>query len=185
MPQKTAGDVWVFGYGSLMWRPAFPYVESRPAMVYGYHRALCVWSMHHRGTRETPGLVLGLDRGGSCRGVAFRVAAAAWPGALIYLNNRELKSAPGAEEGDVYEPRFVCARFDDGARIRAFVYAVNRGHSQYAGRMAVDETARIVAHSHGKSGANIDYVRNTVAHMDDLGIPDGPLHRVVRRVGTG
>ena len=182
MVRSTAGDVWVFGYGSLMWRPDFSYVEVRPARVHGYHRALCIWSHHHRGTSEQPGLVVGLDRGGSCRGWAFRVTATDWPEALAILNERELKGPPHDPEGDVYEPRFICATFDGGERIRAFVYVTNRRHIQYAGRLSLEHMSEIVGAARGKSGANIDYLRNTVRHLDDLGIPDGPLYAVLRRV---
>ena len=185
MPRSSAGDVWVFGYGSLMWRPGFVHDEVRPARVHGYHRALCVWSHHHRGTSDRPGLVLGLDMGGSCKGLAFRVKGEDWPEALQELNRRELLAHPHDSYDDVYEPRFVCATFEDGERVPCFVYVVNRRHPQYAPRQSVERVAAVIAGAEGKSGPNIEYVANTVDHLDALGIPDGPLHAVMRVLEEG
>ena len=164
-------DLWVFGYGSLMWRPGFPVVERRHARLRGYHRALCVLSHVHRGTPERPGLVLGLDRGGSCRGVAFRVAAAEAPATLAYLREREQVTA-------VYVERVLGVSLDDGRRVSAVTYLVDRTHPQYAGRLPEPELLRLVRQGLGRSGANPDYVRNTHQHLVAMGVADPLLDRI-------
>ncbi len=183
-------DIWVFGYGSLMWRPGFPHLAAEPALVRGYHRAFCVRSVHYRGTSERPGLVLGLDRGGSCRGRAFRVAGAHADRVLAYLDGREMVTR-------VYVRRMVpvtlargraraqtCQGRRKGVRPLLQSFVVDRDHEQYAGKLALDETARIILDGHGASGANVVYLENTVAHLDALGIADGPLHALLRLVAT-
>lgn len=165
------GDLWVFGYGSLMWRPGFPHCERHVASLHGYHRALCVFSHVHRGTPEAPGLVLGLDRGGRCRGVAFRVAAADAPATLAYLREREQVTA-------VYLERRVRARLDDGRIVPAVTYVVDRGHPQYAGPLPADELLRLVRQGIGVSGANPDYVRATHEHLIEMGVSDPILAAV-------
>jgi cation transport protein ChaC len=163
-----AGDMdefWVFGYGSLMWNPGFPYVEQQPARVHGFRRSLCVWSYAHRGTKEQPGLVMGLDRGGSCRGVAFKVAAQDWEPTLDYLRERELIT-------HVYKERILPVVLADGRRAAAVTYVVDRSHVQYAGALSVDEAVQIIVRSHGKSGPNDAYVFNTVLHLKEMGIRD-------------
>ena len=161
-------DLWVFGYGSLMWRPGFDYRESEVARVRGYHRALCVYSHVHRGTPERPGLVLGLDRGGSCRGMAFRVAAKDRDATIAYLRAREQVTS-------VYRELHLNAQLEDGRHVTALSYAVDRGHVQYAGRLTREDVARLVAQGQGVSGANPDYVRATQAHLAELGIADAML----------
>ena len=168
------GDIWVFGYGSLMWRPGFPHHAIVPALLRGYHRAFCVTSYRHRGTRDQPGLVLGLDRGGSCLGRAFHVAAADAPAVLAYLDERELIDYP-------YR-RATVPIAAAGRRVTAVTYLVDFGHAQYAGRMTPERTAAIISSARGISGSNADYLRDLVAHLDDLGIPDGPLHALSRLV---
>ncbi len=165
------GDLWVFGYGSLMWKPGFPHLEARPARLHGYHRSLCVRSWVYRGTPQTPGLVLGLDWGGSCIGRAFRVAEADKPSAVDYLYQRELVT-------DVYVPKLTAARLDDGRVMTMLTFAVDRRHAQYAGRLGIVEAAEIVRHASGRNGPNVDYIMHTVAHLDELGIADSLLHRV-------
>ena len=169
-------DIWVFGYGSLMWRPGFSHLAAEPALVRGYHRAFCVRSVHYRGTSELPGLVLGLDRGGSCRGRAFRVAGTHADRVLAYLDEREMVTR-------VYVRRMVPVTLARG-RARAHTFVVDRDHEQYAGKLPLDETARIILDGHGASGANVVYLENTVAHLDALGIADGPLHALLRLVAT-
>lgn len=165
------GDFWVFGYGSLMWDPGFPHLEAQACTVHGWHRAFCVWSNHYRGTKERPGLVLGLSAGGSCRGRAFRVAAAEREAVLDYLYRRELVNG-------VYRPVPVSGRLPSGpARVLAFVVATD--HWEYAGKKSPEETAAIIALARGKRGANRDYLANTVAHLDELGLADGALHRLL------
>jgi len=169
-------EFWVFGYGSLMWNPGFPYVEKSVAHVFGYRRSLCVRSHVHRGTPERPGLVLGLDRGGSCRGIAFRVSGEDRPEVLDYLRERELVT-------HVYKERLLPVLLGDGRRVGAVAYVVDRGHLQYAGALEVAEAAEIVRLATGKSGPNHAYVVNTVAHLREMGIRDHWLEGVGRLVG--
>ena len=171
-------ELWVFGYGSLIWRPGFPYLERRIARLMGAHRALCVYSWVHRGTRERPGLVLGLDHGGTCRGIAFRVAPEERDNVLAYLRGREQVTA-------VYRERVRAVRFADGAAATALTYLVDRGHDQYAGKLDEETMFRFVAGAHGQSGPNRDYVINTAAHLAELGMPDAALDRLARRLNGG
>ena len=161
-------DVWIFGYGSLMWRPGFAYDERHIATLRGYHRALCIYSHVHRGTPERPGLVLGLDRGGSCRGVAFRVAAAAKAETLAYLRAREQVTG-------VYLEVNVPVVLIDGRRVEAIAYVVDRAHGQYAGHLADTALLELVRQGSGQSGDNPDYIRATHEHLVELGIEDRTL----------
>ena len=170
-------DFWVFGYGSLIWRPGFAFLERRHASLVGAHRSLCVYSWIHRGTREQPGLVLGLDRGGACRGIAFRVAPEAEEEVRAYLKARE-------QVTDVYLERSRPIRFADGTESRALAYLVDRSHAQYAGRLDEDEQVRLVASARGESGWNRDYVLNTAEHLAALGIPDANLTRLAERLAA-
>ncbi|PYB74310.1 gamma-glutamylcyclotransferase [Rhizobium wuzhouense] len=170
-------EFWVFGYGSLMWNPGFPYEERLTARLGGYRRSLCVRSYVHRGTQERPGLVLGLDRGGSCKGVAFRVSAQTWPETLAYLRERELVTS-------VYLERFVRLALADGRQVQGLTYVIDRAHPQYAGAATVDEAARVVHGAVGRSGANPVYVANTVEHLRELGIRDQWLESVVAAIAT-
>jgi cation transport protein ChaC len=168
-------EFWVFGYGSLMWNPGFPYLEKAEAHVFGYRRSLCVRSHVHRGTPERPGLVLGLDRGGSCRGMAFRVAEEDKMAVLDYLRARELVT-------HVYKERVLPVSLLDRRSVRAVGYVVDRAHRQYAGALPVVEAANIVRAAAGKSGPNPVYVINTVAHLRQMGIRDHWLEGVERLV---
>ncbi len=168
-------DLWVFGYGSLMWRPGFSCIERRVATVHGYHRALCVYSHVHRGTPKKPGLVLGLDRGGSCKGIAFKVSAAEAAATIAYLRGREQVTL-------VYRELLLRTRLDDGRNVSALSYAVDRNHGQYAGRLDRQELERLVLQGQGLSGANPDYVRNTQAHLAELGISDPTLEWLAERL---
>jgi cation transport protein ChaC len=168
----------VFAYGSLMWRPDFPYIEIAPAMLHGYHRAFCIRSTHYRGTREKPGLVLGLDRGGMCHGRMFRVAAQHAPEVAEVLHAREMVTG-------VYEPRWLKVRLAAGTLTTALGYVADRKHPQYAGKLAVAEVARRIRSASGRSGSNIDYLKNTVRHLEDMGIHEGNLHQVLRQVEQG
>ncbi|MDF3060854.1 MAG: gamma-glutamylcyclotransferase [Microvirga sp.] len=163
-----SGDLWVFGYGSLMWRPGFPFLERRHAHLHGYHRALCVYSHVHRGTPERPGLVLGLDRGGRCHGVAFRVAPEEAAETVQYLREREQVTA-------VYVERRLPVRLAGGETVAALAYVVDRGHPQYAGRLPQEDSLRLVRQGVGVSGANPDYVRSTHRHLLEMGVTDPVL----------
>ncbi|MDR3374227.1 MAG: gamma-glutamylcyclotransferase [Ancalomicrobiaceae bacterium] len=173
-------DLWVFGYGSLMWNPGFPHLESIPARLDGWHRALCVYSHVHRGTPERPGLVLGLDRGGRCRGFAFHVAARHAVETLAYLREREQVT------GVYFEASKPVHLLDGSGRTpEALVYLVNRGHRQYAGKLAAREVERLVREGAGRSGPNRHYVLATVAHMRKSGIHDSRLDALANRLDDG
>jgi cation transport protein ChaC len=165
--------LWVFGYGSLMWRPGFAFIEQVPARLIGEHRALCVYSFDHRGTPEKPGLVLGLDRGGACRGIAFRVAATQRDEVINYLRSRE-------QTTNVYREvmRSVWLENATRERVSALAYVVDRGHVQYAGRLSLHEQLRYVRQGYGRSGNNRDYVLETVRSIEAQGFRDVPLHQL-------
>jgi len=169
------GDFWVFGYGSLIWRPGFAHAETRRARLFGYRRSLCIYSFVHRGTRERPGLVLGLDRGGSCIGLAFRVPGDLRGEVIAYLREREQVTA-------VYLERMLPVRLDSGQIVEAVAYVADRAHAQYAGALDEADAAAVVRGAVGQSGANEDYVANTVKHLEALGIRDRWLEGVARLV---
>jgi cation transport protein ChaC len=171
-------DLWVFGYGSLMWRPGFAVLERVPARLLGLHRALCVYSFHHRGTPERPGLVLGLDRGGMCRGIAYRVAAAARAETIAYLRDREQVTTVYLET-----MRRIELEDHERRRVRALCYIVDRGHIQYAGRLTLAECLHHVRQGHGHSGANREYVLETVRALEALGYRESELHVLAERIG--
>ena len=167
-------DFWVFGYGSLMWKPSFAFEERQIARAHGYRRSLCIRSWVHRGTREQPGLVLGLDRGGSCKGVAFRVADERRESVIDYLRERELVTS-------VYLERVAPARLADGRMIKALIYVADPAHEQFERPSSPEAAARIVSSAIGASGNNLDYVRNTVSHLRELGIRDHWLENVLEQ----
>jgi glutathione-specific gamma-glutamylcyclotransferase len=175
--EHTDADLWVFAYGSLMWRPGFAHLERAPARLIGLHRALCVYSFVHRGTPERPGLVLGLDRGGACRGIAYRVARAAGPETIAYLREREQVTM-------VYREAYrdVLLAGEPERRVRALVYVVDRGHPQYAGRLDLEQQLHHVRQGHGNSGANRDYVLATVSEIEAQGFRDAALHLLAERL---
>lgn len=175
MSQKRPNPVWIFGYGSLMWNPGFPHRAREPALVHGWHRAFCVYSHIWRGTPENPGLVLGLDRGGSCRGVAFAIDPEREADVLAYLDERERVT-------NVYWRRRLTATLRSGKAISAWGYIADRGHHQYSGKLALMRAARIIAEGIGKGGTNPEYLENTIVHLERLGIPEGPLHKLRDRV---
>lgn len=173
-------DLWVFGYGSLLWRPGFAFTEKAPARVTGLHRSLCVYSFVHRGTPERPGLVLGLDRGGACRGMAFRVAPRDREATLHYLREREQATAVYLEM-----LRDVTLIGNPERRVAALTYVVDRGHAQYAGKLSLDERLHLIRQGHGRSGPNRDYVLATVAELESLGCRDKELHALAERLMAG
>ncbi len=163
---------WIFGYGSLMWRPGFEFKRQTPARLSGYHRRLSVYSNHYRGTDEKPGLVLGLDRGGSCAGMAFEITDDKWAEVLSYVRKREMITSVYREIvkrvylGEATEP------------VLAVTYAVDRKHPQCAPPLSVEDTMAFVAQGHGLSGSCAEYVRNTLQHLRDLGHHDAGLERL-------
>ena len=178
--ETTTGDLWVFGYGSLMWRPGFEFTEQVPARLIGEHRALCVYSFDHRGTPEKPGLVLGLDRGGACRGIAYRVAAKLREATIDYLRGRE-------QTTNVYREVMRSVWLENAARgrVAALAYVVDRGHVQYAGRLSLAEQLRHVLQGHGRSGNNRDYVLATVKSIEAQGFRDPQLHQLAMMLHEG
>lgn len=162
---------WVFGYGSLMWNPGFAYEERASGRIFGYRRALCVLSHVHRGTPERPGLVLGLDSGGSCVGVGHRVAQARWGETIDYLRSREQVTL-------VYREVSTRFRIHDGRHVTALTYAVDRTHPQYAGKRRVEELAAAAQQGVGKSGRCTDYIINTLQHLREMDIHDPELEAV-------
>jgi cation transport protein ChaC len=175
----TDGDLWVFGYGSLIWRPGFDFAERVPAHIVGMHRSLCVYSFDHRGTPERPGLVLGLDFGGACRGIAYRVTAKQRAATLAYLHEREQTTA-------VYRAlvRGIDLAGKPERRVDALCYVVDRGHPQYAGRLTHDRQLHIVRQGHGRSGNNRDYVVETAKALEALNIVDHDLQILAERLGA-
>lgn len=169
---RIEGDLWIFAYGSLMWRPDFPHSEIVSARLYGFHRAPCVYSYHHRGTEADPGLVMGLDWGGSCKGRALRVPRKDAGQVVQYLHDREMISG-------VYKPTLRGVHLQDGRKLSAVCFVVEHDHVQYAGRLDFETQVDLVRRAVGPSGKCIDYFSATVAHLDELGINDGPLHRLV------
>jgi cation transport protein ChaC len=170
------GHLWVFAYGSLIWRPGFDHAGRCRALLRGWHRSFCLWSHYYRGTPERPGLVLGLDRGGACRGAAFRVPGAAAPEVLRYLDEREL---PDGREM-VYHRRVVPVRLDDGSGrvVPAVTYVVNRASRHYVPKLDAARAAAVIAEGVGLTGTNRDYLLNTLSHLQDLGLRDVGLERI-------
>jgi glutathione-specific gamma-glutamylcyclotransferase len=166
------GELWVFGYGSLMWSPCFSYREKRLARVHGYHRALCILSTRYRGTQRKPGLVMGLCRGGSCWGMAFRIDARDVRRCLTRLWHREMPRR-------VYQPRLVEARLGGRRRVRALAFVADPSHPAFVRELDLHGRARLVAQGIGQRGPCVDYIRNTLDHMGELGVRDPHLERVL------
>ena len=171
-------DLWVFGYGSLMWRPEFAYEEAQHARLLGYRRCFCIYSVYHRGTHERPGLVLGLDRGGACEGIAYRVAAARAEATTRYLRARE-------QVNGVYRETHVPVELLVGPHreVLALTYIVERAHPNYAGRLPLAVEAGIIHGSCGRSGANLDYLISTLRHLAEVGIRERELERALAVIG--
>jgi cation transport protein ChaC len=181
-PELEPGDghLYVFGYGSLIWKPGFPHDGTHPALLRGWHRRFCLWSRLYRGTPEAPGLVLGLDRGGACRGVAFRVPGTAAEEVLHYLDERE---NPRGET--VYDRRMLAVRLlDSGRVVRAVAYVANRDHRAYC-RPCAETAAAAIARGVGSAGPNREYLLNTVAHLSAMGVRDAGLDRIAALLGDG
>lgn len=162
------GTHWVFGYGSLIWNPGFAHVSAQQGLLRGAHRSLSIVSHHHRGTQERPGLVFGLARGGSCRGMVFEVADADWVAVQAYLQAREQVTA-------VYRDVSRLVHLVDGRTVRALTFMVDERHEQFAGKLSLERQLAMVRAGVGLSGRNIDYVLNTASHLKSLGIADRQL----------
>lgn len=165
-----ADELWVFGYGSLIWNPGFAFAERRLATLPGYRRAFCMASMHYRGTPEHPGLVLALDRdeGERCAGVGYRIDAAAAAATLDYLRERELVSY-------AYDEVRLAIALDRGDEVEAVAFVSNREHPQYRGGLSLDEQAAVIAEAVGPMGPNADYLLKTVDGLEALGLHDAEL----------
>ncbi len=165
----------MFGFGSLMWRPGFPFVERAPATLHGRRRAFCIYSVHHRGTHERKGLVLGLAPGGSTRGVAYRVADADWAETYAYLRERE-------QPTETYVEARVAVRLADGRRLRALGFLSDTGHPQWAGALSLERQAELIAGASGLSGRNVDYLADLVEHLRAEGIHDRSMETLLAMV---
>jgi len=159
------GEKWVFGYGSLMWRPGFPFVERRAARLHGRRRAFCIYSVHHRGTPERPGLVLGLAAGGSVRGAAYRVDASDWEAVYAYLRERE-------QPTETYFEAWRDITLDDGRIVPCLVFLSDTDHAQWAGDLSLERQADLIAGAEGLSGRNVVYLADLVMHLHEDGIRD-------------
>jgi cation transport protein ChaC len=166
-----AQDLWVFGYGSLIWNPAFEFTEKQPALLHGWHRRFCLKMFIGRGTPETPGLMLALDHGGACKGVAFRIAAAKVREELGILWQREMF-------GGAYHARWVSLAVG-GKKIRAVTFVINKDHPRYLKELSVEQTAALIATGCGDLGTCREYLENTVSHLGELGLSDAGLTRIV------
>jgi cation transport protein ChaC len=175
---KPGEDMWVFAYGSLMWRPGFPFEEARRALLTGYRRCFCIYSVYHRGTPSRLGMVLGLDRGGACEGMAYRIGASNAEAVRTYLRAREVING-------VYRETLVPIELEEepSREVLALAYIVERAHPNYAFRLPLAKQARLIRGARGLSGANLDYLVSTVRHLSELGIRDRELERLVTMVG--
>jgi cation transport protein ChaC len=170
-----ADERWVFGYGSLMWRPGFPHAERVSATLHGRRRAFCIYSVHHRGTHERPGLVLGLAAGGAVRGAAFRVAEADWPQVYAYLLERE-------QPTETYIEARRAVRLADGRRVDCLVFLSDVRHAQWAGALSLERQAELIAGARGLSGPNVEYLRDLVGHLREEGVRDAGMEQLLHMV---
>ena len=166
--------IWIFGYGSLIWNPGFAYECRQRATVTGFRRAFCLWSVHYRGNEQHPGLVLGLDpaQGAYCEGVAYFVGADEAKEAHQYLRARELVSY-------AYHERAAPLQLEDGQQVQAICYIVDPTHVQYAGGLSLAEQAGVILSATGSAGPNLEYLQNTAAHLEALGIEDQNMRRLI------
>ena len=168
---------WIFGYGSLMWKPGFDFISQSHARIRGYHRSLCIYSLHHRGTEQKPGLVLGLDRGGSCVGVAFQVEPEKWDTTVAYLREREQVSMVYLETTQTVE------LLGTHQKVQALAYVADREHEQYAGKLTHENLMKHVLQGEGQMGRCTAYVMNTIAHLKEMNIRDKTLEALGAELG--
>jgi glutathione-specific gamma-glutamylcyclotransferase len=172
--RDAAEDVWVFAYGSLIWNPVVDHVERRAGTINGFHRRFCLWAPLGRGTPKQPSLTLGLDRGGRCRGVAFRIEAARAREELLLLWRREMLTG-------AYVPRWIDVATATQP-VRAVTFVINRGHRGYAGRLPEADVVTCLAMARGFLGTSAEYLDHTIAALAEFGIDDPGLRRLQRRV---
>jgi cation transport protein ChaC len=170
-----AAEHWVFGYGSLMWRPGFAFLERHGATLHGRRRAFCIYSVHHRGTHERKGLVLGLAPGGAVKGAAYRIDEAHWPETYAYLRERE-------QPTETYVEARVSVRLAEGRRLEALTFLSDTRHPQWAGVLSLERQADLIAGAHGLSGRNIDYLRDLVEHLRHEGVHDRAMEKLLAMV---
>lgn len=173
----TEPERWVFGYGSLMWRPGFPFLDRQPATLHGRRRAFCIYSVHHRGTYERPGLVLGLAPGGAVRGAAYMIAETDWPQVHAYLMERE-------QPTETYIEARRTVRLAGGRAVESLVFLSDVSHPQWAGRLSLEAQADLIAGATGLSGRNVDYLRDLVEHLRAEGVRDEGMDRLLELVET-
>jgi cation transport protein ChaC len=168
-------DAWVFAYGSLMWNPVIEYAEAAPCLVEGVRRSFCFWTPMGRGTPELPGLMLALEEGGRCEGIAYRLAPHQVRSELAIVWNREMLSG-------VYKPRWIPARLRDGRTVTVVTFEVDTSHCQYCGDLSMERAAHHIAFAEGRRGACRDYLVNTAVHARALGIHDPYIEELMERV---
>lgn len=173
-PLPDTGDFWIFGYGSLMWLPDFDFVEKRDAQLFGLHRKFCIYSHRYRGTPEDPGLVLGLAPGGSCHGVAFRIARKLARATLTPLWEREMITG-------VYRPGYRRIKTKDGW-LQGCCFVADPHHKQFCGGLNFENEAQMIVGASGSRGPNAEYLFNTIDHLEEIGIHDAALSRLGARV---
>lgn len=174
MERHEGGDLWLFGYGSLIWNPAFDFSERRIGAINGRHRRFCLWTWLGRGSRDCPGLMLGLEAGGSCTGVAYRISAAQIESELDVVWRREMLTA-------AYRPIWVKAITEDEV-VPALTFAINRQHERYAGKLDINHVAERLAAACGPLGTGAEYLFNTHRHLVELGLRDRYLDRLTELV---
>jgi len=165
------GDFWVFGYASLMWNPEFEYLRSETACLNNFHRCLCLWSVEYRGTPERPGLVMGLDNGGSCMGRAFLISERNAPEIIAQLNEREMITG-------AYRSSMESLQLGTGEQVEGVCLVARHDHPQYAPRLAQQVIIDLVRNAHGERGSNREYVLNTVSHLREMGMLDDTLDTI-------
>ncbi len=175
MSSQDNNSLWVFGYGSLIWRPGFKFLQSQKALLSGAHRCLCVYSHHYRGTKASPGLVFGLLRGGSCYGMAFEVAQTNRQEVIKYLRKREQVS-------NVYCEKYRNILLASGEKVKALTYFANTSHKQFAGRLELNKQLELVGKARGEMGSDFDYVINTEQHLVEMGISDKRLQMLSQKL---
>lgn len=166
----TGEDLWVFGYGSLIWNPAFNYIDKCCASVHGWHRSFCLKLFMGRGTPEKPGLMLALEPGGACQGVAFRIAAEQVKQELWLLWQREMF-------GGSYNAQWVNLKLKEQT-VTGLTFVINPSHPRYTKDLSAEQTAQMILQAHGELGSNLEYFKNTVAHLSQLGLEDSRLSQI-------